>query len=115
MYIIREAIGKDGNSHLFYGVHFEVVAWENGCNVWYQQPTPEKVDRPVTPTKLLAESFKLEGGQPIEITVKVEVGRAEISVNGKAFSVSHPQIPRSYHIGYTACEGINKLYGISIK
>lgn len=111
---IAESVGKDGNRHLFYGVHFEVVAWENGCNIWYLQPYPEREEHPVKPTKILAKSFKINENTPIEISVTVESGKLSGEINGIAFSVEHPEIPGEFHIGYTACEGINKLYKLTL-
>lgn len=111
---IGEALGKDGKKHLFYGVHFEVVAWEQGCNIWYIVPYPERAEHPVKPTKILAESFKIDDESLIDMTVEVKNGKIFATLNGREFSVSHPQIPEEYHIGYTACEGINKLYEMTL-
>ena len=111
---ISEAVGKDGKKHLFYGVHFEVVAWEQGCNIWYIVPCPERTEHPVRPTKILAESFKIEDGSLIDMAVEVKDGTIFAEMNGRRFSVSHPQIPAEFHIGYTACEGINKLYKMEL-
>ncbi len=111
---ISESVGKDGKSHKFYGVHFEVVAWERGCNIWYIVPCPESTEHPVKPTKILAESFKIEDGSLIDMTVEVKDGTVFAEINGRCFSVSHPEIPEEYHIGYTACEGINKLYKMEL-
>ncbi len=112
---IKEAVGKDGTKHLFYGVHYEVVAWEQGCNIWYIVPFPERKEHPVKPTKILAQSFKIENEAPIEMTVEVCNGIIIAEINGNRFSVSHPQTPQQFHIGYTACEGINKLYGMTLE
>lgn len=112
---LKEAVGKDGKKHLFYGVHYEIVAWEEGCNIWYIVPFPEREEHPVKPTKILAESFEIENGSLVSLSVEVKDGTINVELNGKRFSVSHPQIPEEYHIGYTACEGINKLYKMSIE
>lgn len=113
---INAGIGKDGKPHMFYGVHFEVVAWEEGCNIWYLVPDPEDSRCPVKPTLLLGERFKVESGRPIELTVEVEQGRVKATVNGHVCPVvEHTEIPQSFHIGYTACEGINRLYSFKIR
>lgn len=112
---VRVENGNDGREHMFYGVHFEVVAWEQGCNIWYILPCPERTEHPVAPTKILAQEFKIENGAPIDMTVEVGNGTINCCINGNRFSVSHPEIPKEFHIGYTACEGINRLYEISIE
>lgn len=110
---IEEKLGVDGKPHLFYGVHFEVVAWEEGCNIWYIVPFPERKEHPVKPTKLLAASFKIDQGSLIDMTVTVEGNTVKAVINGNECCVSCPHIPESFHIGYTACEGINRLFSIT--
>ena len=97
-----------------YGLHFEVVAWERGCNVWHIIPYPERTERPIMPTKILAQSFTIKPDELIDMRVRVEHGRIDIEINGNSFSVENPDIPDSFYIGYTACEGINKLYDMEI-
>ncbi len=112
---IFENKGKDGKHHLFYGVHFEAVAWEKGLNLWYIVPFPEREEYPVKPTKLLGAEFEIEAGSRIVMSAEIESGKAVITVNGKSFTVCHPQMPKLFRIGYTACEGINRLYNIEIE
>lgn len=98
-----------------YGLHFEVVAYEDGFNVWRIVPTPENTQRPVATSKILAEHFKIEDGDTCEITLKIEEKRFVIDVNGVKGIVEHEDIPESFHVGFTACEGINRLYEFSIE
>ncbi len=112
---IYSAEGKDGATHLFYSVHFEIVAWENGCNIWHIVPFPDRAEHPVKPTKLLANSFAIKENTPVTITAEVEKGRLKGDVNGIPFYIEHPDIPAEFHIGYTACEGINRLYQMTLE
>ncbi len=112
---VSEQIGRDGSKHLFYGVHFEVVAWEEGCNIWYLVPDPDNSERPVKPTLLLGAKFPVEAGKPIYMTVKVTKGKVLAEINGNKCEVAHEKIPEVYYMGYTACEGINKLYSLKIE
>lgn len=98
-----------------YGLHFEVVAYEDGFNVWRIVPAPEKIERPIKTAKILAEHFKIEDGATCEITLKVEEKRFVIDVNGVKGVIEHEDIPENFHVGFTACEGINRLYEFSIE
>lgn len=112
---ISEKLGKDGKPHLFYGVHFEAVAWEKGLNLWYIVPCPERKEHPVRATKLLGAEFSVDAGSRVVISAEIEKGKAVITVNGKSFTVTHPEMPSVFRVGYTACEGINKLYSLEIE
>lgn len=112
---ISEKQGNDGEAHLFYGVHFEAVAWEKGLNLWYIVPFPERKEHPVKPTKLLGAEFPIEAGSRIIMSAEIEKGKATITVNGKSFTVKCDEMPQSFHVGYTACEGINRLYRMEIE
>ncbi len=112
---VSEKEGRDGKTHLFYGVHFEAVAWEKGLNLWYIVPFPEREEHPVKPTKLLGAEFKIEAGSRIIMSAEIEKGKAVITVNGNSYTVEHEAMPQSFHVGYTACEGINRLYSMKIE
>ncbi len=112
---IKEGVGKDSKKHLFYGSHFEVVAWEEGCNVWYLTPDSENSEHPVKPTLLLGAKFPVGRGEPIKLSVEIVGGKINIDVNGNSYCVKHDMIPNAFYMGYTACEGINKLYSVQIE
>lgn len=112
---ISEKIGKDGKPHLFYGVHFEVVAWEEGCNIWHLQPDGNNDERPVKPTLLLGAKFHVEADEKIMLSVELCENTVYVDINGNKCSVECDKFPKHFHIGYTACEGINKLYELNIE
>ncbi len=102
---------KDGNT--MYGAHFEVVAYEDGCNVWLIKPNPEG-PRPTIPKKIGSLPFKLEDGCLLTMTVKMLDKKIYIDINGNAFEVENEEIPDTFHLGITACEGINRFYNFEI-
>ncbi len=98
-----------------YGLHFEVVAFERGCNVWHLIPFPEKTDRPMKALKTGFSEFKLENGEMIDLTVEVKGKFLHIDVNGNKFVCGDPRIPSEFHLGFTACEGRNNIYSMTIE
>lgn len=112
--VLTDDIFSDGERKR-YGLHFEVVAYENGFNVWRIVPAPEKIERPINAVKILAEQFEIKDDSIAEITLKVEEKRFIIDVNGVKGIVEHEDIPESFLVGFTACEGINRLYEFSIE
>ena len=102
---------EDG--HYQYGLHFEVVAYENGCNVWHI--VPGKNADPIDVTKVCSMEFPIEAKSMIEMEVRVKNKKMDIRVNGKNIIAEHEDIPDKMHIGVTACEGINQFYEFEIE
>lgn len=98
-----------------YGLHFEVVAFERGCNVWHIIPFPEQVKKPIKVFKTAFSEFKIEGNEMINITCEVKGKFIHINVNGNEFVCADPMIPSEFHIGFTACEGRNNFYSLTIE
>lgn len=102
------------NGRKMYGVHFEVVAYEEGCNIWYIYP--DETARLGRTSVLIASSkFKIENGSRIEISVEVRNKKIIACVNEMNLEVEHPEIPESCRIGITACEGINRFYDFEVE
>ena len=93
-----------------YGLHFEVVAYENGCNVWHIVPGKEKEKSPIDVTKVNAIEFPVEEKSIIDLLVTIKNKKLYICMNDKTFEAEHEDIPKQMHIGITACEGINQFY-----
>ena len=104
----------DENGILRYGLHFEVVAWEEGCNVWSVRPSGNK-ENPVEVALLAEPKFPTAGGSMIDLAVEVEDKKLKITMNGQYFEVEHPELPEEFHIGLTACENLNKFYDLIVE
>ena len=96
-----------------YGLHFEVVAYENGCNVWHI--VPGKKENPIEVTKVCSMEFSVEARTMIEMEVCVKNKKMYIRVNDKNIVAEHDEIPEQMHVGITACEGRNQFYEFEIK
>ena len=108
-------ITKDENGRLRYGHHFEVVAYENGVNIWSIVPWPEREERPIKPTKIAFMEFPVDAGEYIDLEVKIADNKITVNMCGKTLEVEDKEIPAEFHVGITACEGVNKFTQLTIQ
>ena len=102
------------NGSYQYGLHFEVVAYENGCNVWHIVPGKEEKN-PIDVTKVNAIEFPIEDKSIIDMEVTIRDKKMFIRVNDQSFVAEHEEIPNQMHVGITACEGINQFYEFEVE
>ncbi|MBE6912594.1 MAG: hypothetical protein E7473_08720 [Ruminococcaceae bacterium] len=117
--VFTDDVALNEKGTLIYGLHFEAVAWEGGCNVWHVTSTPG-AERPVKSSLIAFSEFKIDPNElaDISVTVKKQNGRPcrlEVDINGHRFGCENVDIPEEFHIGITACEGANKFYEFSIE
>ena len=96
-----------------YGLHYEVVAYENGCNVWHIVPGKDEKN-PIDVTKVNAIEFPIEDKSMIDMEVTIEEKKLYIRINDETFVAEHEDIPNQMHVGITACEGINQFYEFEV-
>lgn len=104
---------QDGSK--LYGLHFEVVAYENGCNIWHIVPDPSNTERPIKTTKVAFEEFAIQENELIEIGVYFEKGRIVSVINGHEIVCENEDIPEEFYVGFTGCEGPNRFYEMIIE
>ena len=97
-----------------YGLHFEVVAYENGCNVWHIVPGKDEKN-PILVTKVNAIEFPIEDKSMIDMEVTIQEKKLLIRVNNETFTAEHDDIPSKMHVGITACEGMNQFYEFEVE
>ena len=103
---------KDGTYE--YGDHFEVCIYEGGLNVWYIIPWPERVARPIKPTLLLEEKWKVcQSG--VNCKVKFDKKRITVQIEGRELVVENENMPEKFKIGFTACEGFCGFKSFSVE
>lgn len=104
------------NNTQSYDRHFEVVAYEDGVNVWTIRSAPERIDNRGMDDKLLySHSFPIAPLERIVIKTKLLKGKIEVNVNGREFSLEIKNLPEKCHVGLTSCEGINHFYSLKIE
>lgn len=99
--------GKDGRPT--YGHHFEIVAYEDGINIWSIVPWWERTERPIKSERIGFIEFPVDANALVELEVKIEKGKIIATLCGKTVDVEYSSIPEEFHVGITACEGVNKF------
>lgn len=105
----------DTNGAPIYQNHYEVVAYEGGCNIWYIVPWPERTERPIKPTLIGKLDFEIKPDELIEIRTQIIGKTIYAEVNGHTLSCEHSDIPEEFHIGITACEGHNRFFDFKVE
>ena len=108
-------IRTDESGRLLYGDHYEVVAYEGGCNVWYITKAEEGSERPFKVASCLKLRFPIEEKSVVDMSVELLPKAFRVEVNGVCFELPAPFIAERVHIGITACEGINRLYSLTVE
>ena len=114
--VLADGIRTEG-AYRLYGAIYEIVAYEEGCNVWriLPEPDPEKSERRYTVRKIAHKPFFVEAGTTLEMSVRVHGKHAFVTVNDYSFDVALPDLPDAYYVGLTACEGINRFYDLTVE
>ena len=99
-----------------YDRHVELVAFENGLNVWDITYAPDKPERHfIAPIKTAFKRFEIDANERIFITAKILENGLLVTVNGETLQVEIPNMPQQAYVGLTACEGINRFYTLKIE
>lgn len=112
--VVSNDIYKDGDI-LRYDFHYEFVAYEGGCNMWRITHWPERKERPIFTMKPGYVDVPVEAGSKALIEAVIGDTTFDVSINGHSFHHESPEIPESFHVGITACEGENKFYNFKIE
>lgn len=112
--VFTNEVIKDGNGNYRFGVHYEVVAYENGCNVWLVEPKTEG-DKKIKSTLLSKLEFSIQNNENIQIIIDIEEKNLNININGHKLDVTIPDFPDKFRVGITACEGLNRFYNLKIE
>lgn len=112
--VLSDVIEKRGNS-LYYGEHFESVAFEEGFNVWYNRLAPEGSKKPLISEKLHHEPIPTPNRSRVTLTVELLPSAIRTVMNGVEVVTHHEAIPEKCYFGITACEGINRIYSAKLE
>ena len=103
---------KDGKNNMkCYDLHFEVVAYEGGYNIWRVLPAHNDSSL-LDATRIAFAEFEILPNELIDIEVAFGKKRIEVSINGRTAIVEHEDFPEKFHVGITGCEGPNKFYEV---
>lgn len=105
---------KNEDGEEIYGVYDEVVAYEKGLNIWHVVPFPEKVERPILAKLLAKEEFCIDDRKIVEIIMEIRDKKIIGTIDGHSVEVEFKNLPDTFHIGITACEGKNSFFEFEI-
>ncbi len=108
--VLTDDLKRLDDGSLQMGRHWETVAFEGGINVWELSLASGQV----IPCKVGFDRFDVPPGQPLTLEVELEGNSLTAAVNGRGFTVGGLELPRFYHVGITACEGVNRFWSLDI-
>ena len=102
---------EDAEGRIWTLEYYEFVIWKNGLNVWrhfMRDGRPEYY-------LVMGAAFSLSQNQAHLLTVETQEGRFTADVDGHRFDLYAPDLGSAFRLGYTACEGFCRLYGLSLR
>lgn len=105
--VMSDDVGMTGDRFPVYGHHFEVVAYENGINVW-------ELNGKEKPVKIGYLEFPVEARKSIVLSVKVTRHHLSAELEGHQLEIDVPTLPERLRVGITGCEGVNRFYSFDI-
>lgn len=108
--VFSDDLRKKENGEWYYGVHYEVVLWEEGINVWRLDLN----DDAMYWDKVLGVQFPVSVKEPHPLKVKLQEKGIDIETEGRKMYVKIEDMPSKMRVGITACEGINRFYSLEI-
>lgn len=114
--VFSDDIQVNERGEWIYGKHFEVVAYEEGINIWHIVPCYENKERPIKPTLLASKKFNIDANSRIVIKLEVLKDCIKTWVNGEFLEIAVEDLPQNeLWVGVTACEGINRFYSLTVE
>jgi len=103
--VFSDDVTAQSDGVAIYGHHFEVVAFEEGFNIWELNKTNK-------PIKVAEGRFPVPAKEKLTLSAKIDAEKNEIEVTlaGISQKVTVPNMSKEFYAGITACEGINHFY-----
>jgi hypothetical protein len=112
--VITPAFGKDAKGNLEHREHFEIVLFDKGLNVWhhyYKDGKPSWRKAAFLKAEFLPnKKYKLN----VAIKFTTRGPMMTISCGGHTFGYTDDTLPKSYYVGLTGCEGVNRFYDFEV-
>ena len=113
--VFTNDVSSNNDGSKLYGLHFEVVAYEGGCNIWHITPDPSNAVRPIKTKKSAFAEFEIQPDEMIDLQVEFKQGKIVSYVNGHKLVCENEDFPEEFFVGLTGCEGPNCFYEMVIK
>lgn len=119
--VLADSTTIDAAGHRRFGPMYEIVAYAGGCNVWRILPDfdPADPDRGYTVRSITQQAFPVAditspALTEVELEIRVVGKTLHIRQDDYTFTVNTPDLPDTYYIGLTLCEGYNRFYSLSV-
>ena len=110
--IIVEKPEKCEDGAVRYGACFEVVLYKNGVNVW--RHFMDEADHRCYWHKRLGLKVPVAENQIHQLDVEVTKDSILFAVDGISVQLRTEDLPETFYVGVTGCEGIVRLYDLEI-
>ena len=105
-----DKIKQDDVGNLWYGGCYEIVLFEKGVNVWKHFMVGDEVKW----VKLFFAAFPVDSNKKYEISATILEQGMDFAVNDQKFFLRIENMAAEMHVGFTACEDINRFYNFSV-
>lgn len=102
---------KGDNGKWYFGVHYEIVLYEEGINVWKLNLHKDVMKW----DKLLGLKFPVTAKMSHTLSVQVLNNMLDITMEDIHANLWVEDMPSEFRVGITACEGINRFYSCCIE
>lgn len=109
--IVVEKIEDCDDGAVRYGACFEIVLYKNGLNVWRHYRNDGKCSW----HKRLGLEFPVAENEIHDLQAEIKENYLVVSIDGKRFTLRVDDFPEKFHLGITACEGIARIYDMSVE
>ncbi len=90
--------------------YFEIVIYRNGLNVWRHHTEQRRASHYL----VLGASFPLAAGEKHTLSAEVGRDRLLLEADGRRFDLFAHDLEDRFRLGYAACEGICRLYAMTV-
>ena len=109
--ILVEDVEQCDDNALRYGACFEVVLYQNGVNVWRHYADEH---HHCSWHKRLGVEFPVDEHAIHQLSVEVGKDGLFFSVDDRKTFLRTEDLPKSFHVGITLCEGVVRFYDLKI-
>ena len=109
--IIAENMETCEDGAIRYGACFEMVLYKNGVNIWRHYRENGKCFW----HKRLSLEYPVAENQIHELTLQVLPQNLVFTLDGQKTTLRTEDLPQSFHMGLTGCEGITRFYSLKIE